>query len=138
MRAIEIAAHGGPEVLRLVRRADPRAGPAQVLIHNEFVGVNYVDVQHRAGRPYPVDSPFVPGTEGAGTVVEVGPGVRGLKRGQRVVHFGHLNGVYAELTAAPAERVVAVPDAVPLELAAAVTVQGTTGPCPDPRGHSRG
>lgn len=127
MRTIEIAAHGGPEVLTLVNRADPRAGPAQVLIHNEYIGVNYVDVQHRPGRPYPVELPLVPGIEGAGTVVEVGPDVRGLQPGQRVVHFGHLNGVYAELTAAPAEQVVAVPDAVPLDLAAAVTLQGTTG-----------
>lgn len=126
MIAAEISVHGGPEVLTPVERPAPAAGPAQVVVRNEYIGVNYVDLQHRAGRPYPVRLPLVPGTEAAGTVVEVGAGVRDLAVGQRVVHFGHLAGCYAELTAAPVEHVVAVPDGIGLDAAAASALQGTT------------
>lgn len=126
MLAVEIAVHGGPEALTPVDRPAPTGGPMQVVVRNEYVGVNYVDLQHRAGRPYPVRLPLVPGTEAAGTVVEVGAGVRELAVGQRVVHFGHLTGCYAELTAAPVEYVVAVPDGVGLDTAAASAMRGTT------------
>ncbi|WP_030440574.1 zinc-binding dehydrogenase [Actinoplanes subtropicus] len=123
MRAIEVHVHGGPDALTPVERDDPMPGPDEVLIRNAYIGVNYVDVQHAAGRPYPTRVPFVPGTEAAGTVVA---GVPGLPAGQRVVHFGHTAGVYAELTAAPRDFVVALPDAVPLDTAAALTLSGTT------------
>jgi NADPH:quinone reductase len=126
MLAVEIAVHGGPEVLIPVERPAPTAGARQVVVRNEYVGVNYVDLQHRAGGPYPVRLPLVPGTEAAGTVVEVGADVQDLAVGQRAVHFGHLTGCYAELTAVPVEHVVAVPDGVGLEAAAASALQGTT------------
>jgi NADPH2:quinone reductase len=98
-------------------------GPDEVLIRNKYIGVNYVDLQHTAGRPYPTRVPFLPGTEAAGTVVI---GVPGLPAGQRVVHFGHMAGGYAELTAAPRDFVVAVPDGMPLDTAAAIALTGTT------------
>jgi NADPH2:quinone reductase len=126
VRAIEVAAHGGPEVLVTVQREIPVPAAAQVLVRNEFIGVNYVDVQHRAGRPYPVELPFVPGTEAAGTVVDVGAGVDGFEVGQGVVHFGHLAGVYADFTAVPVEYVLPVPDGIGMDVAAAVALQGTT------------
>ena len=126
MKAIEIAVHGGPEVLAVVQRPRPVPGPSEVLVRNEYIGVNYVDLQHRAGSPYPVSLPLVPGTEAAGTVVEVGAAVGDFHPGQRVVHVGHLAGVYAELTAVPAEYVVGVPDGIGLDTAAAVALQGTT------------
>src|SRR5581483_4819018 len=80
----------------------------------------YVDLQHREGRPYPVGLPLIPGTEAAGTVVAAGPGADSGLIGAPVVHFGHLHGVYAELTAVPAEF------DVPLDAAAAVAMNGTT------------
>jgi NADPH2:quinone reductase len=126
VRAIEIAVHGGPDVLTVVSRPDPVAGPGQVLVRNAYVGVNFVDVQHRVGRPYPVELPLVPGTEAAGTVLAVGTGVDGVQAGQRVVHFGHLAGAYAELTAVPAEYVVPVPDDLELDAAVAMALQGST------------
>src|SRR5439155_18028845 len=65
-------------------------------------GLTTSDLQHRAGQPYPVRLPLIPGTEAAGTVVAVGadadPGLAGVP----VVHFGHLGGVYARMTAVPA------------------------------------
>jgi NADPH:quinone reductase-like Zn-dependent oxidoreductase len=54
------------------RRCSPRSSasrPSLVLVRNAFVGVNFVDLQHRRGHPYPVTLPLVPGTEAAGTVV---------------------------------------------------------------------
>lgn len=137
MRAVEVAVHGGPEALTLVEREDPVPLPGDVLVRNEYIGVNFVDLQHTAGRPYPTQVPFVPGTEAAGTVSRTpsaamsDAGVHHSPMpewpiGQRVVHFGHTTGVYAELTAVPREFVVPVPDDVSLETAAAVMLTGTT------------
>jgi NADPH2:quinone reductase len=72
--AVEVSRHGGPEELVVVDRPAPVAGPGQVVVRNRWIGVNYVDLQHRAGQPYPVALPLIPGTEAAGTVVAAGEG----------------------------------------------------------------
>ena len=126
MRAVQISRHGGPEELRLTELPDPVPGPGEVLVRNSWIGVNYVDLQHRAGHPYPVQLPLIPGTEAAGTVTGVGDGVDPGLAGAPVVHFGHLCGVYAELTAVPAGFVVPLPAGVALDDAAAVAMNGTT------------
>jgi NADPH2:quinone reductase len=124
--AVEVSRHGGPEVLVPVERADPVPAGGEVLVRNHWIGVNYVDLQHREGRPYPVTLPLIPGTEAAGTVVAAGPGDDTGLVGAPVVHFGHLAGVYAELTAVPLEFVVPLPPDTPLDTAAAVAMSGTT------------
>jgi NADPH:quinone reductase len=124
--AVEISRHGRPEELVPVERADPLPASGEVLVRNHWIGVNYVDLQHREGRPYPVTLPLIPGTEAAGTVVAVGPGADTGLVGAPVVHFGHLAGVYAELTAVPLEFVVPLPPDTPLDTAAAVAMSGTT------------
>jgi NADPH:quinone reductase len=124
--AVQISCYGGPEELVLVERPDPVAGAGQVVVRNEWIGVNYVDLQHRAGQPYPVRLPLIPGTEAAGTVVGTGAGVDPRLAGAPVVHFGHLCGVYAEMTAVPAGFVVPLGGDVALEVAAAVAMAGTT------------
>jgi NADPH2:quinone reductase len=126
VRAVQVSRHGGPEELILGEHPDPVPGPGEVLVRNSWIGVNYVDLQHRAGRPYPVELPLIPGTEAAGFVTEVGDGVDPGLAGAAVVHFGHLRGVYAELTAVPAEFVVPLPAGVALDDAAAVAMNGTT------------
>jgi NADPH2:quinone reductase len=126
MRAVQIHQHGGPEVLEPVVLPDPRPGPDEVLVRNEFIGVNYVDLQHRAGHPCPVGLPLVPGTEAAGTVVEVGADVDRALVGCPVVHFGHLAGVYAELSAVPQRFVVPLAPGARLDHAAALAMAGTT------------
>ena len=70
--AVVMEAAGGPEVLRLVERDAPEPGPGQVLVEVAAAGVNFIDTYHRSGL-YPVALPFVPGLEGAGTVVAAGP-----------------------------------------------------------------
>jgi len=124
--AVEISRHGGPEELVPVERADPLPASGEVLVRNHWIGVNYVDLQHREGHPYPVTLPLIPGTEAAGTVVAAGPGADTGLVGAPVVHFGHLAGVYAELTAVPLEFVVPLPPDTPPDIAAAVAMSGTT------------
>ncbi|MBL9017088.1 MAG: alcohol dehydrogenase catalytic domain-containing protein, partial [Myxococcales bacterium] len=74
MKAIRIAQNGGPEVMKLedVPLADP--GPGEVLVRHHAIGINFVDTYHRSGL-YPLAMPTGLGTEGAGIVEAVGPGV---------------------------------------------------------------
>jgi NADPH:quinone reductase len=95
--AVQISRHDGPEELVLTEVPDPEAAAGQVVVRNSWIGVNYVDLQHREGRPYPVQLPLIPGTEAAGTVVAVGAGADPGLLGAPVVHFGHLCGVYGVL-----------------------------------------
>jgi NADPH:quinone reductase len=124
--AMRMDAHGGPEVLRAVELAEPAPGPGEVVVRHEVIGVNYVDTQHRAGAPYPVQLPLIPGIEAAGRVVGVGPGVDGPREGDRVAYAGPMVGVYAELAAVPQDVLVSVPDELPSRVAAAVLLQGMT------------
>ena len=127
MLAVEISRHGGPDELVVVERPDPVPAAGQVLVRNRWIGVNFVDLQHREGQPYPVPLPLIPGTEAAGTVVAAGPGADPALVDAPVAHFGHLTGVYAELTAVPLEFVVPLPGDAALDVAAATAISGTTG-----------
>jgi NADPH2:quinone reductase len=90
----------------------------------EATGVNFIDVYQRKGQ-YPLQTPFTPGAEGAGTVVAVGEGVAQLRVGDRVASET-LKGTYAELSKTKAERLVRLPDDVESHLGAAVMLQGIT------------
>ena len=57
MRAVVVEQFGGPDVLRVRDVDDPTAEPGHVVVSHDYIGVNYVDAQHRAGRPYPVETP---------------------------------------------------------------------------------
>ena len=124
MRAIRVRETGGPEVLRLETVEAPVAGPGEVLVRVEAVGLNFIEVYNRTGV-YKSPLPFTPGEEGAGTVEAVGPGVTDVRVGDRVVSY-NLKGSYAELAVVPAERVIAIPEGVSTETAAAVMLQGLT------------
>ncbi len=97
--------------------------PGEVTVRVAAAGVNFKDVYERQGL-YPVQTPFVMGSEGAGTVESVGDGVP-LSPGDRVAWAQHL-GSAAELVTLPAADVVPVPDALGLETAAAAMLQGLT------------
>ncbi len=124
MRAIQVSEVGGPEVLRLVDIDQPVPGPGQAVVEVAASGVNFLDVYHREGR-YTLPLPFTPGTEGAGTVLEVGPGVTHVAVGDRV-GWVETPGSYAEQAVVDASRLVPLPDGVDFEAAAAVLLQGMT------------
>jgi NADPH2:quinone reductase len=124
MKAIRIHATGGPDALRLDEVPQPTPGARQALIRIAAAGVNYIDTYHRAGL-YALPLPATLGQEGAGTVTAMGPGVSGFQVGDRVAWTG-VQGSYAEFVVAPADRLVAVPPALSLELAAGAMLQGMT------------
>ncbi len=98
MKAIRVRQFGGPEVLRLEDAADPRPGPGEVVVRVKAAGVNPVDTYMRAGAYGAANPslPWTPGTDAAGDVESVGPGVD-LRAGERVYTAGTLTGAYAEL-----------------------------------------
>lgn len=130
MKSIQIDRYGGPEVLVHREIAVPVAKPGEVLIRLSHSGINFMDVHTREGkyaasRTYPVTLPCTLGMEGAGQVVTVGAGVNEFKPGDRVAYC-IVWGSYAEFAAVPAWRAVKVPDALPLEMAAASLFHGIT------------
>jgi NADPH2:quinone reductase len=122
--AIRVSQNGGPEVLEWTSVDVPKPGPDQLLVRLTAAGVNFIDVYHRDGL-YPLDLPFTPGVEGAGTVEAAGADVTDLEPGARVAWAGPL-GSYAEYALVPAQRAVTVPRDVDLDLAAALMLQGMT------------
>lgn len=124
MKAIQIAACGGIEVLEFVDSLMPVIKAGEVLVRHEAIGVNFIDTYQRSGV-YKVELPFIPGLEGAGTVIEVGSSAGELTIGDRVAYCTH-PGAYSEYAAVPAEKVIRLPDAISCSEAAAVMLQGLT------------
>ncbi|MDE3189091.1 MAG: quinone oxidoreductase [Acidobacteriota bacterium] len=124
MKAIQIHAAGGPEVLQMVELPIPEPGPGQVLIRVEAIGVNFIEIYFRKGV-YKATFPLIPGSEAAGTVEKLGPGVKGFEEGDAVVSVSVL-GSYAEYALVPAAQLVKVPAGLSPEKAAAAMLQGMT------------
>jgi len=127
MRAIRFHETGGPEKLRFDDLPDPEPAAGQLALRVEAAGVNFIDTYHRRGL-YPVPLPRVLGSEVAGSVTAIGPGVKTFKPGDRVVTWRALGG-YAEQTLVPADQAVPVPEGIATDVAAATFVQGLTAHC---------
>jgi NADPH2:quinone reductase len=126
MRAVVVSEPGGPEVLRVVDREAPTPGPREVVVDVAAAGVNFMDIYSREGRPpYGRETPFVLGSEGAGTVRAVGGEVAEIRVGDVVAWTG-VPSSYAEQVVVPADRAVPVPSGVEVTTAAAVMLQGCT------------
>ena len=121
---IRIHEPGGSNVLRWEEYELPPVGAGQVLLRHTSVGLNYIDVYQRTGF-YKMPLPYVPGSEAAGVVEEVGEGVTGLAVGDRIAYAGAL-GAYCERRVAPADRMVKLPPGVTDQTAAAMMLQGMT------------
>ena len=125
-KVIRIYETGGPDVLRWESYEPGQPAAGEALVRHEAVGLNFIDVYHRTGT-YPLPSlPAVIGMEGAGIVEAVGEGVSEVAAGDRVAYAGMPPGAYAEARLIPAHRLVTVPDAIPLQQAAAMMLQGMT------------
>jgi NADPH2:quinone reductase len=126
MRAVVVKQHGGPEVLAVSDAEQPQAGEGQLLVEVAAAGVNFMDIYQRQGQPpHELPVPYVPGAEGAGTVVAVGSNATGFAEGDQIAWTG-VPGSYAEQVVVPADRAVLVPDGVEPRVAAAVMLQGLT------------
>lgn len=121
MRVVECAELGPVENLVVTERAEPTAGPGQVVISVEAAGMNYVDALFVQGQ-YQIKPPvpFVPGSEVAGHITAVGEGVPTERIGQRVLAMCGLGG-YAEAVAVPDDTAVPIPDSMSAATAAAFT-----------------
>ncbi|ALG84786.1 quinone oxidoreductase family protein [Gordonia phthalatica] len=124
MRAIEVSAHGGPEVLELVDLPVPEPRSDEVLIAVHTAGVNFIDTYLREGR-YPSTPRYIPGGEGAGVVVAVGDDVVARSVGDRVAWCDGGQS-YAEFTTHRAERTLPIPEGVDDAVAGSSLLRGLT------------
>jgi NADPH2:quinone reductase len=124
-KAIRFHKTGGPEVMQLedVTVGEPAASQAR--IRQTAIGVNFIDTYHRSGL-YPMPLPSGLGSEGAGVVEAVGPGVADVKVGDRVAYTGNPVGSYAESRLYAADRLVKVPAGITDEQAASMMLKGMT------------
>jgi len=123
--AIRIHATGGPDALQLDDVSLPTPGPGEALVRHSAIGVNFIDTYHRSGL-YPLPLPSGIGSEAAGVVEAVGPGVTDVAVGQRVAYCGGPPGSYAAARVIAADRLVPLPAAVSDRDAAALMLKGLT------------
>jgi NADPH2:quinone reductase len=124
MKAVRVHTPGGPEGMVYEEVPDPQAGRGQAVVQIEAIGLNFAEVNRRR-RADPASLPMPLGGEAAGSVVDVGAGVTEVRVGDRVA-FTSVPGAYAERIAAPAARLVHIPDNVTTRDAAASLLQGMT------------
>ena len=126
VKAIVLREYGGPEVLKWedVEVGDP--GPDEVRIRHTAVGLNYRDVYHRNGNYGVPAFPAVIGGDGAGVIEAVGAHVTAFKEGQRVAYGNGAMGSYAQARLFTTDHLLAVPDGVSDDVAAAMLVKSYT------------
>ena len=133
MRAIVVKAHGGLDQIALVDWPEPKAAPGQAVVTVRACGLNYLDIFVRRGMPgLPVQMPRIPGGDISGVVADVGAGVRRDWIGRRVLVDPHIkpggalgehdHGGLCERIAIDAENLIALPDDVSFEDAAALPI----------------
>lgn len=125
MRAIQIDRFGDADVMQLADVAVGEPGPGEVRVRHHACGINFIDIYHRTGL-YPLPLPLVLGTEAAGVVEALGPGVSHISVGDRVAYAAPTPGSYAEVRVLPARPVVKLPDAITFETGAAMMLKGLT------------
>ncbi len=124
--AVRVHKVGGPEVLTYEDISVAAPGPDQIRVKQHACGINYTDVYFRSGMyPAPGGLPFIVGSEAAGEVVDVGPGVNEFKRGDRVAYVTG-PGCYTAERLVPTDRAVKLPANISYEQAAAMMLKGLT------------
>ncbi len=124
--AVRVHEHGGPEVLRYEAVEVGKPGPGEARVRHTAIGLNFTDIHFRTGR-YPLkELPHVIGMEAAGIVEEIGPGVTEVRVGDRVAYASEKPRAYAQATVMPVARLIALPDFIDDETAAAAILKGLT------------
>ena len=126
MKAVQIEKTGGVDVLEYKTLPVPTPKDNEVLVKNQYLGVNYIDTYFRTGL-YPNPKPMILGREGSGTIAALGsavPSSLGFSNGDEVVYMG--TSAYAEFTACPADKVLKIPNGVSLKDACAAILQALT------------
>jgi len=146
VRAVRFHRHGGPEVLEVEEVPEPQPGPGEARVAVSAVALNHLDLWVRRGLPLRIEMPHVGGSDFAGVVDALGPGASDLALGARVVGWPVLgagpdgalppgrfailgeerNGACCERLVLPAANLLALPDGVSFEAAAALPVVFTT------------
>jgi NADPH:quinone reductase-like Zn-dependent oxidoreductase len=152
MRAAVFSEFGGPEVVHLEEMEVPEPGPGEVRLSVRAAAMNHLDLWIRRGLPLKITMPHIGGSDVAGVVDALGPGVEGVELGTPVVvdpsldyHWyqgidsgsgipapefriigEHTQGGFAEYTVVPAENLVGLPEEVPFETAAAASLVSVT------------
>ncbi len=122
--AVRIHETGGPEVLTVETVETGSPGDGEVLIRHTAIGLNFIDIYQRSGL-YPLSLPATLGMEAAGVVEALGPGVTGLRAGDRVA-YPLTPGAYTAERTMPADRLVKIPDGIDDKTAAAMMLKGMT------------
>lgn len=126
MRAAVVREVGDADALKLETDFGvPEMKAGQVLVKNEYAGINFIDTYHRKGL-YARDLPFIGGQEGGGTIAAVSDEAaeQGIQVGDRVCYS--VFGSYAEYTAVPAAKIMPVPEGISIDVATSCVVQGMT------------
>jgi len=124
VRAIRIHTPGDSDALSVDTVDELAPGAGEILVTNEFAGVNFIDIYQRSGR-YPLPLPATLGMEGAGTVAALGDGVTAFSVGDRVA-WAWGQGSYADQVIVQADKAALVPDSITTDIAAAAMLQGMT------------
>ncbi len=132
MKAVRMHEFGGVDVLQVDEVEDPQPGPGQVRIRVDRCALNHVDVDIREGTSrFPIEFPLIPGLEIVGRVDRLGESADGFAEGDRVMPYllgGEVflgvagPGGFAEYVIAPTEQLLAVPEEIPDDDAAALQV----------------
>lgn len=127
MKAIRVHEFGAPDVMRVEEVEIPRAGAGEVVVQIEATGVNPVETYIRAGAYARKPAlPYTPGSDGAGTIHEIGAGVENLNIGDRVYIAGSLSGTYAEFALCTASQIHILPEGISFAEGAAIGVPYAT------------
>lgn len=133
MKAVVAGRYGGPDVLALGERPDPKLGPDSVLVQVAAASVNPVDYKIVRGYldgAFPSFLPLIPGWDVAGEVAAVGPAVTHVEVGERAYGYARKDyigdGTWAQLVAVPERGIAAAPTTVDLAAASCVPLAGLT------------
>ena len=125
-KAIVLRAHGGVDQLVLDSVTLPPPAPGELRVRQTAMGVNFHDIYVRTGLYKTLNLPGIPGIDGIGVVDEIGQGVAGFKKGDRIGYVTMQYGAYATHRNLPAALAIPLPDRMEDRLAATVLLKALT------------